>query len=72
MDGLDEDTELQRALEMSMYDNNGEADQEMMSAVLGSLPGVDANDTRIQKALNDMKDKKKEKDDDSKWIVIDP
>ncbi|KAI8335690.1 hypothetical protein BC941DRAFT_377322 [Chlamydoabsidia padenii] len=61
---MDEDAELQRALEMSMNDNNG--DQDMMSAVLGSLPGVDANDARIQKALDDMKDKNKKNDDDSK------
>jgi 26S proteasome regulatory subunit N10 len=66
MDGMDEDAELQRALEMSMNDNNGEADQEMMSAVLGSLPGVDANDARIQKALDDMKDKNKKKDGEDK------
>ncbi|ORX57589.1 hypothetical protein DM01DRAFT_1334186 [Hesseltinella vesiculosa] len=57
---MDEDEELQRALEMSMNDNN---DDEMMSAVLGSLPGVDPNDARIQKALEDMQDKKKDKED---------
>ncbi|ORZ11875.1 hypothetical protein BCR42DRAFT_379524 [Absidia repens] len=65
MDGLDEDAELQRALEMSMNDDNGEGDQEMMSAVLNSLPGVDANDERIKKALDDMKDKKKKDGDDA-------
>ncbi|CAO3619807.1 unnamed protein product [Cunninghamella echinulata] len=64
MEELDEDEELQRALELSMDDNNGEANNEMMSAVLGSLPGVDANDARIQKALDDLQDKKKEKEDD--------
>ncbi|KAI8332085.1 hypothetical protein BC941DRAFT_505459 [Chlamydoabsidia padenii] len=65
MDNMDEDAELRRALEMSMNDNNGDDDQEMMSAVLGSLPGVDANDERIQKALDDMKDKNKKKDGDN-------
>ncbi|CAO3576482.1 unnamed protein product [Absidia cylindrospora] len=64
MDGLDEDAELQRALEMSMNDDNGESDQDMVSAVLSSLPGVDANDERIKKALDDMKDKKKKEDGD--------
>lgn len=66
MEELDEDEELQRALELSMNDNNGEASNEMMSAVLGSLPGVDANDARIQKALDDLKQEKKDdkKEDD--------
>lgn len=58
MEDLNEDDALQRALEMSM--NDGE-DEEMMSAVLGSLPGVDKNDERIQKALEDMDKKKDEK-----------
>ncbi|KAI9336247.1 hypothetical protein BD770DRAFT_401768 [Pilaira anomala] len=58
MEDLNEDDALQRALEMSM--NEGE-DEEMMSAVLGSLPGVDKNDERIQKALENMEKKKDEK-----------
>ncbi|CAO3615553.1 unnamed protein product [Cunninghamella blakesleeana] len=67
MEELNEDEELQRALELSMNDNNGEASNEMMSAVLGSLPGVDANDARIQKALDDLKqDKKDDKKEDDK------
>jgi 26S proteasome regulatory subunit N10 len=62
---MDEDAELQRALEMSMNDDNGDGgDQEMMSTVLNSLPGVDANDERIKKALDDMKGKKKKDDGD--------
>lgn len=62
MEDLNEEDALQRALEMSM--NEGEEnneDEEMMSAVLGSLPGVDKNDERIQKALEDMDKKKNEK-----------
>ncbi|KAI8056498.1 uncharacterized protein B0P05DRAFT_559928 [Gilbertella persicaria] len=61
MEDLNEDDALQRALAMSMNDN--QEDEEMMSAVLGSLPGVDKNDERIQKALEDMekKDKHEEK-----------
>lgn len=62
MEDLNEEDALQRALEMSMNegeDNN--EDEEMMSAVLGSLPGVDKNDERIQKALEDMDKKKDEK-----------
>jgi 26S proteasome regulatory subunit N10 len=58
MEDLSEEDELQRALEMSM--NEGDYDEEMMSAVLGSLPGVDKNDERIQKALEDMDKKKKD------------
>lgn len=66
MDDLDEQEQLQRALEMSMNnENSDEVNQGMMSAVLGSLPGVDANDERIQKALEDLQEKKgKEKKDD--------
>lgn len=64
MEDLNEDDALQRALEMSMNDDNNNEDEEMMSAVLGSLPGVDKNDERIQKALEDME--KKKKDDNNK------
>ncbi|KAI7904136.1 uncharacterized protein BX663DRAFT_504081 [Cokeromyces recurvatus] len=60
MEDLNEDEALQRALEMSMQDDNNNDDEEMMSAVLGSLPGVDKNDERIQKALEDMDKNKKE------------
>jgi 26S proteasome regulatory subunit N10 len=61
MEDLNEDDALQRALSLSMNENgNNDEDEEMMSAVLGSLPGVDKDDERIQKALEDM-DKKKEK-----------
>jgi 26S proteasome regulatory subunit N10 len=62
MEDLEEDDALQRALEMSMNEGNEDnnEDEEMMSAVLGSLPGVDKNDERIQKALEDMDKKKKD------------
>ncbi|CAO3629348.1 unnamed protein product [Mucor hiemalis] len=61
MEDLDEEDALQRALEMSMNEGaeGNNEDEEMMSAVLSSLPGVDKNDERIQKALEDM-DKKKD------------
>ncbi|KAI8067047.1 hypothetical protein BC940DRAFT_319493 [Gongronella butleri] len=57
----EDDEELRRALEMSMNDNN--EDDDMMATVLESLPGVDPNDERIQKALQDIQEKKKDKDD---------
>lgn len=62
MEDLDEEDALQRALEMSMNEGGegNNEDEEMMSAVLGSLPGVDKNDERIQKALEDMDKKKKD------------
>ncbi|CAO0797276.1 unnamed protein product [Mucor circinelloides] len=61
MEDLDEDDALQRALQMSMNDGgDANEDDEMMSAVLGSLPGVDKNDERIQKALEDLEKKKKD------------
>ncbi|KAF7724145.1 hypothetical protein EC973_001270 [Apophysomyces ossiformis] len=56
-----EDEELRRAMELSMGDGS-EANQEIMSAVLGSLPGVDASDARIQKALEDISEKKAKED----------
>ncbi|KAI9496486.1 hypothetical protein BDB00DRAFT_945093 [Zychaea mexicana] len=67
MDDLSEQDQLQRALEMSMNNDSAEANNEMLSAVLSSLPGVDQNDERIQKALEDLQDKKDKegkKDDD--------
>ena len=67
MEDLSEQEQLQRALEMSMNNDDNEANNEMLSAVLSSLPGVDANDARIQKALEDLqekKDKQGKKDED--------
>ncbi|CAO3681102.1 unnamed protein product [Rhizopus microsporus] len=59
---LNEEDALKRAMEMSMAEGHDDKeDEEMMSAVLGSLPGVDKNDERIQKALEDMDKKKDEK-----------
>ncbi|CEP16623.1 hypothetical protein [Parasitella parasitica] len=60
MEDLNEDEELQRALQMSMNEGETNDDDEMMSTVLGSLPGVDKNDERIQKALEDLDKKKKD------------
>ncbi|OBZ91943.1 26S proteasome non-ATPase regulatory subunit 4 [Choanephora cucurbitarum] len=60
MEDLDEDDALQRALAMSMKDNQQGEDEEMTSDILGSLPGVDKNDERVQKALEDMKKKKED------------
>ncbi|CDH51028.1 26s proteasome non-atpase regulatory subunit 4-like [Lichtheimia corymbifera JMRC:FSU:9682] len=62
MEDLSEQDQLQRALEMSM-NNEGGGDADEMMAVLNSLPGVDAKDERIQKALEGLQDKK---DKDSK------
>ncbi|KAI8986506.1 hypothetical protein BDB01DRAFT_785854 [Pilobolus umbonatus] len=64
MEDISEDAALQRALQMSMGDQNDNEDEDMMAAVLGSLPGVDKNDERIQKALEDMDKKKKKKKED--------
>ncbi|ORE09717.1 hypothetical protein BCV72DRAFT_269934 [Rhizopus microsporus var. microsporus] len=62
MEDLNEEDALKRAMEMSMAEGHDDKeDEEMMSAVLGSLPGVDKNDERIQKALEDMDKKKDEK-----------
>ncbi|KAG1452558.1 hypothetical protein G6F56_007787 [Rhizopus delemar] len=61
MEDLNEDDALKRAMEMSMTEGDNNEDDEMMSSVLGSLPGVDKNDERIQKALEDMEKKKNEK-----------
>ncbi|KAI9323552.1 hypothetical protein BX666DRAFT_1821769, partial [Dichotomocladium elegans] len=58
-----EDAELQAALAMSMQDNHGALeDNDEMMAVLNSLPGVDAKDERIQKALEGLSEKKDDKD----------
>ncbi|KAI9282729.1 hypothetical protein BY458DRAFT_130199 [Sporodiniella umbellata] len=61
MEDLNEEDALKRAMEMSMAEGNNNEDDEMMSSVLGSLPGVDKNDERIKKALEDMEKKKDEK-----------
>lgn len=70
MEDLDEQAQLARALEMSMdNDNTDEVNEEMMSAVLGSLPGVDASDERIKKAMDELREKKgkgPKKDEDKK------
>ncbi|KAF9128481.1 hypothetical protein BGW39_005014 [Mortierella sp. 14UC] len=67
MEGLTEEQEMQRAIQMSMSDNNNSSatsnnpaggdfdeamqDPDFMSSVLGSLSGVDTNDPRIQNVL---------------------
>ncbi|KAG0372187.1 hypothetical protein BGX24_000592 [Mortierella sp. AD032] len=67
MEGLTEEQEMQRAIQMSMNDNSnstsqpaaaagGDFDEAMqdpdfMNSVLGSLSGVDTNDPRIQNVL---------------------
>lgn len=65
MEGLTEEQEMQRAIQMSMSDSNtsqsttnpaGDFDEAMqdpdfMNSVLGSLSGVDTNDPRIQNVL---------------------
>ncbi|KAJ3040531.1 hypothetical protein HK097_002540 [Rhizophlyctis rosea] len=58
---LTEDEEIARALAMSMETDQGSAAEVDFSSVLGSLPGVDLNDPKIQDAL-----KKDKKDGDSK------
>ncbi|KAF9924500.1 Inorganic pyrophosphatase [Linnemannia zychae] len=69
MEGLTEEQEMQRAIQMSMSDNNtnsgstnvagGDFDEAMqdpdfMSSVLGSLSGVDTSDPRIQNVLQGL------------------
>jgi 26S proteasome regulatory subunit N10 len=66
MEGLTEEQEMQRAIQMSMTDNStsqstnpgagGDFDEAMqdpdfMNSVLGSLSGVDTSDPRIQNVL---------------------
>ncbi|ORZ33241.1 hypothetical protein BCR44DRAFT_1391299 [Catenaria anguillulae PL171] len=59
--GMSEDEELQRALLMSMQDagaSSGGEDADMQY-ILGTLPGVDPNDPRIQEAMGKKKEDKK-------------
>ncbi|KAG0366545.1 hypothetical protein BC939DRAFT_444515 [Gamsiella multidivaricata] len=65
MEGLTEEQEMQRAIQMSMTGNDGSAgsankggdfdeamqDPDFMNSVLGSLSGVDTTDPRIQNVL---------------------
>jgi len=63
MEGLTEEEQMQRAIQMSMSgeDDSGAAkggdydeamqDPDFMNSVLGSLQGVDTNDPRIQNVL---------------------
>ncbi|KAF9918326.1 hypothetical protein BX616_009341 [Lobosporangium transversale] len=59
MEGLTEDEEMQRAIQMSMAGNDNSSaaadeamqDPDFMNSVLGSLSGVDTTDPRIQNVL---------------------
>ncbi|CAM0138932.1 unnamed protein product [Umbelopsis sp. WA50703] len=68
MNELSEEEQIKRAIELSMGGGGSEqqdVDPEFMSSVLGSLPGVDPNDPRIQEALNKSEkkgDKSQKKD----------
>jgi Ubiquitin interaction motif. len=75
-DDGDDDAAMQMALAMSMADNHDSTaeqglqrfqDPEFVNQLLGSLPGVDPNDSSIQKALENLEkanqqDKNKEED----------
>ncbi|RIA78954.1 hypothetical protein C1645_702433 [Glomus cerebriforme] len=72
MEDETEDEQIARAIQMSMESGPGMHDQEFMSAVLQTLPGVDLSDPQIQNALqgfptdNEDKDEDKKKDDEKK------
>lgn len=56
-----EDDEVQKAIAMSM---GQELDTNAMSDILGSLPGVNTNDPRIQNALREDEKAKQQKKKD--------
>lgn len=60
VDGVDEEEELQRALAMSMGQG------EDMSALISSLPGVDAENPEVQEALKKLSEAGKKPDQDKK------
>jgi 26S proteasome regulatory subunit N10 len=81
MEGLTEEQEMQRAIQMSMSDNNSSAttnnpaggdfdeamqDPDFMSSVLGSLSGVDTNDPRIQNVLQGFSSSANSAEEDAK------
>ncbi|KAJ3370533.1 hypothetical protein GGF31_004125 [Allomyces arbusculus] len=67
MGELTEDEQLMRALQMSMQDMGGASgpsdEDAAMADVLGTLPGVDANDPRIKAALGQGEGDKKPGDE---------
>ncbi|KAI9030806.1 hypothetical protein CLU79DRAFT_831339 [Phycomyces nitens] len=63
MGDLNDQDELQKALALSM--NGAQDNDASMSDILGSLPGVDANDPRLKEAIEEM-DKAKDKTKDKK------
>ncbi|CAB4445713.1 unnamed protein product [Rhizophagus irregularis] len=61
-----EDEQMARAIQMSMEGGSGMHDQEFMSAVLQTLPGVDLSDPQIQNALQGFPADNENNEGDSK------
>ncbi|CAG8511491.1 12126_t:CDS:2 [Rhizophagus irregularis] len=61
-----EDEQMARAIQMSMEGGSGMHDQEFMSAVLQTLPGVDLSDPQIQNALQGFPADNENNEEDSK------
>lgn len=73
MEELTEEEQIARAIALSMGEPSEQKDQSqplqdaaLMSSILGSLPGVDPNDPRIQSALKGMSQDKEEGDSEKK------
>ncbi|KAJ2722039.1 proteasome regulatory particle base subunit rpn10 [Coemansia sp. Benny D115] len=67
MEDLDEDEQIKRAIQMSLMESgegNGAENNDLVSSLINSLPGVDANDPALQDALGSEQAKKKDDDDD--------
>jgi len=61
-----EDEQIARAIQMSMEGGSGMHDQEFMSAVLQTLPGVDLSDPQIRNALQGFPADNENNEEDNK------
>jgi 26S proteasome regulatory subunit N10 len=61
-----DDEQMARAIQMSMEGGTGMHDQEFMSAVLQTLPGVDLSDPQIRNALQGFSADNEHNEEDSK------
>lgn len=62
----DEEEQLKRALQLSEASQLTDLDPQFLANVLGTLPGVDRNDPRIQSTIQNLADPKKEDKKDEK------
>lgn len=68
-EGLSEEEQIAKAIALSIGDNQPSQetpDTDLLSSVLGNLPGVDTNDPRIQSALQGLNDKKQDDEKNKK------